>query len=344
MVHKCELVEQGFSQGACYVNFKDEKDRACVLTLRSKDGEIERLTESIHLSRPENYLSIYQSGCNLSCKKCHSWYFSKNVSGEWRAPKDILELCKKYEENVTHVEPREHATAYHAHESCRCCGFCVMNGERAENCPGKIQAGDIILSPQGWGPARNIVAFTGGDVTCRPEFYAECTRLVKEETNLWMLLETNGFGLTEKNLDILQRAGVDSFWLDIKAFDEEAHKWLTGCSNERILKLPKEMVKRNFVVEVLSLYIPGLVEEDQLEKIAELLVSVDPQIPFSIIAFFPEHRMKDYRKPKTGEMIAAYKKVKAAGLRNVRLGNLGVFLRSDRDYELLLEEVGKEGF
>jgi hypothetical protein len=31
----------------------------------------------------------------------------------------------------------------------------------------------FVLSPQGFGPARNIVAFTGGDVMCCPEFYGE---------------------------------------------------------------------------------------------------------------------------------------------------------------------------
>jgi len=38
----------------------------------------------------------------------------------------------------------------------------------------------------------------------------------------------------------------------------ETHKWLTGCSNEHILKLPEGILKRGFVLEVLSLYIPDL--------------------------------------------------------------------------------------
>ena len=36
------------------------------------------------------------------------------------------------------------------------------------------------------------MAFTGGDITCCPEFYAECADLVKTNTDLWVLLETNG--------------------------------------------------------------------------------------------------------------------------------------------------------
>jgi len=253
---------------------------------------------------------------------------------------DVLKACKEYERGVTIREPRERATAFHAHESCRCCGACVMHGKRSSLCPRMIQKKDIVLSPQGWGPARNIVAFTGGDLTCCPEYYADCARLIKAETDLWILIETNGYGLTPQNLDILKEAGVDSFWLDMKAYDGTDHKWLTGCFNRNILKLPEEIVKRDFVLEVLSLYIPNLVETPQLKKIARLLFDINPEIPFTILAFFPEHQMKRYKSPKVSEMISAYNEVKAIGLVNVRLGNTGIFATSEEDHHLLKEKVG----
>jgi pyruvate-formate lyase-activating enzyme len=215
-----------------------------------------------------------------------------------------------------------------------------MYGKRSSLCPKVIQKKEIVLSPQGWGPARNIVAFTGGDLTCCPEYYTECTRLIKAETDLWVLIETNGYGLTPQNLDVLKVAGVDSFWLDIKAHDGADHKWLTGCFNRNILKLPEEIVKRGFVLEVLSLYIPNLVETPQLKKIAQLIFEVDPEIPFTILAFFPEYQMKRYKSPKVSEMIVAYMEARAVGLRNVRLGNTGIFASSEQDYDLLKKKIG----
>jgi pyruvate formate lyase activating enzyme len=133
---------------------------------------------------------------------------------------------------------------------------------------------------------------------------------------------------------------VDSFWLDIKAYDETDHKWLTGCFNRNLLKLPEEILKRGFVLEVLSLYIPNLVETRQLKKIAQLLFDVDPEIPFTILAFFPEYQMKRYKSPKISEMIEAYTAVRSTGLRNVRLGNSGVFASTKEDHYLLREKVG----
>ncbi len=243
------------------------------------------------------------------------------------------------EKRVTLWEPRQKATAWHAQESCRCCGACVLYGERSRLCAAVLPRESIVLSPQGFGPARNILAFTGGDVMCRPEFYGHCARLVKEKTCLWVLLETNGFGLTGKNLDYLRDAGVDAFWLDIKAFDPEKHKWLTGCDNDRILRLPEEILARGFVLEVLSLYIPDLVEADQLTEIARILARTDPKIPFTILAFFPEYTMRDFRSPTVTDMVKAYELVMAAGLISVRLGNLGQFVRTDEDRQYLLAHL-----
>ena len=215
-----------------------------------------------------------------------------------------------------------------------------MQGKRSSLCPRVIQKKEILLSPQGWGPARNIVAFTGGDLTCCPEFYIECARLIKAETDLWVLIETNGYGLTPQHLDRLKDAGVDSFCLDIKAFDESDHKWLTGCFNRNILKLPEAIIKRGFVLEVLSLYIPTLVETPQLKKIARLIFDLNPEIPFTILCFFPEYQMKRYKSPKASEIVEAYNEVRAIGLRNVRLGNTGVFASTEEDHLLLKKKVG----
>ena len=60
----------------------------------------------------------------------------------------------------------------------------------------------------------------------------------------------------------ITRSDGERLALDIKAFDAATHKWLTGCDNDRILKLPREIIRRGFVLEVLSLYIPGRVEAD----------------------------------------------------------------------------------
>ena len=89
----CELRAQGRTSGSCKVEVEGRALPACKATLREREGKLERLIETVHLSRPENYLSIYQSGCNFSCRKCHSWRFSQKAAGEWYTVERLLRLC-----------------------------------------------------------------------------------------------------------------------------------------------------------------------------------------------------------------------------------------------------------
>lgn len=333
----CRLREEGFASGSCMVGSEGGKiDRACRVTLRWEGNVPLRLIKSAHLSRPEHYFSIYQSGCNFTCRKCHSWYFTQYASGQWMSPKDIGALARDYAKEINYLEPRERATSFHAHDLCLCCGLCVTEKNRSPYCPGVLGPDQVVLSPQGWGPARNIVGFTGGDLACQPEFYCLASQEIKgQREDLWILLETNGYGLTPKNLDRFKASGIDAFWLDIKAYDDGIHRKLTGCSNERILKLPYELRKRGFVLEVLSLFIPGWVEVDQIGGIAGIISEVDPLIPFTILAFFPEYQIRDVSPPNLGQMLEAYKRAKDFGLEDVRLGNIGVFVSTEEELELL---------
>ncbi len=336
------MIEQGFPSGSCTIEIDGDKRRACDVTLKW-DGSWYRLVKSAHLSRPEDYLSIYQSGCNHSCLKCHSWYFTQRFNGFWMSTDEIADMVADYEETVTVFEPRKRATMWHATDLCHHCGMCVTYGKRGKICPNKLTPDKIVFSPQGYGPARNIVGFTGGDLVCCAEFYAEATMKIKERCkNMWVLIETNGYGLTPNNLNLLMDAGVDSFWLDIKAYDESVYKKLCGTTNRWILKVPEMILERGFVLEVLTLYIPNWVEIDQIVKIAKIIADLDPEIPFTILAFFPAYKLSNERSPTLFEIVKAYFAVKDVGLKNVKIGNCGVFAKSEEDWDILLTLVGKD--
>lgn len=341
---KCPLVSQGYKTGSCLTKVNRESKRACEVTLKHEDQEWSRLIKSAHLSRPEHYYSIYQSGCNHTCLKCHSWEFSQKANGSWMSSTEVGRIAEAYEKIVTVWEPRERATMWHATDLCRSCGSCLIHGKRGELCPGEMEGKDILLSPQGIGPARNIMAFTGGDLTCHADFYCQASEEIKAKTrNMWVLLESNGYGLTPQNLDRMKASGVDSFWLDIKAYDDEIYKKLCGTTNDWVLESPGSIIERGFVLEVLTLFIPGWVEDDQIKKIAQMISGLDPEIPFTILAFFPAFRMKSVKPPILSDMIRVYHRIKQTGLKNVKLGNCGVFAKRPQDWEDLLREVGKNG-
>ncbi len=331
----CQMIHNGLEQGACLTEKDKKESPACRVTLRRKKNQYERLIRSMHLSRPEDYYSIYQSGCNHSCLKCHSHYFSKVASGEWMSTDQIAELSGEYLETVTVEEPRERATMWHAGDLCQHCGACVLEQRKSPHCPQKLDLHQVVLSPQGWGPARNIIAFTGGDIACQPQFYAEVAEKIKDQGKGWILLESNGYGLIPENLDILASGGIDSFWLDIKAYDEDVYRKLCGTSNAQILQSVQEIIDRNFVLEVLTLYIPGWVETNDHVQIARLVAETDPTIPTTLLAFFPEYILKNVRSPSFGAMIKSFAAMRNEGLKNLRFGNIGMFCRTVEERNLL---------
>lgn len=339
----CAMALQGFTPGSCAVRLPGgSTGLACQSTLR-KEGDLwYRLVHSVHLSRPEDYLSVYQSGCNHDCLKCHSWRFTQNFDGYWVSAEGLAEMAADYESSVTVWEPKERATMWHATDLCRHCGSCFLAGVRGRLCPRKLSLDQIIYSPQGFGPARNIVSFTGGDLACRPEFYAQAAEKIKDacSNRMWILLETNGYGLTPKNLEALAEGGVDAFWLDIKAYDGEVYRRLCGAPNDWILEAPERIVDKGFVLEVSTLFIPGWVETDQIARIAGLLAGVDREIPFTILAFFPEYKLMGARPPTMAEMIGAFSAARSEGLKNVKLGNCHVFAKTGEEWEKLISAVG----
>ncbi|MHA1926926.1 MAG: radical SAM protein [Candidatus Thorarchaeota archaeon] len=304
------MVDQNYPRGSCLIEVSEGRQKlACNVTLRhNKTKGYERQIKSLHLSRPEDYLSIYQSGCNHTCLKCHSHEFSKVSTGKWMSTDEIANVAKIYHADVTVFEPKEAATHWHANRLCRHCGSCVLYGTRPEECPAKLRPDQVVLS------------------------------------DLWILLETNGYGLTPKNLEAFAEGGIDAYWLDIKAYSEEVYRKLCGTTNAHILSSVEEIVNHGFTLEILTLYIPGIVETDEHMKLASLVAEVDPKIPMTLLAFFPCFKLQspDYRAPTVQEMAESFSAMRKEGLENLRIGNKGVFLKTKEDLQYLVDIIGPD--
>lgn len=340
---KCFLELHGYSSCGLVVRVNDDYLKPCDAGFKFSRSFLKRLIYDIVLSRPEDYLSIYQSMCNHNCLKCHSWYFTQISRGSWLAPEDIVKEVLKYSEKVTVWEPRSRATMWHASDLCAHCGYCIESGSRGPFCPRKLDPSKIIISPQGYGPARNIVSFTGGDLYCQPSYYIKTFKMIKREVpNMWVHIETNGYGLIPKTLELLYSSGLDSIWLDMKAFNENTYKWLCGTTNKWILELPQLIKDLGIVLEVVLLYIPKVVEKDQISMFGRMLANVDKSIPVTLLAFFPQYLMLNYRPPTKNEMLQAYYSLRNQGLSNVKIGNVSVFCKSVECIKDLIRVIGRE--
>jgi pyruvate formate lyase activating enzyme len=71
-----------------------------------------------------------------------------------------------------------------------------------------------------------------------------------------------------------------------------------------------------------SLLVPGYIDEREIGAIAEFIAGLNPDIPYSLLAFHPQFYMSDL--PVTSRVLAerCCQAATDAGLTNVRIGNM----------------------
>ncbi len=114
---------------------------------------------------------------------------------------------------------------------------------------------------------------TGGEPTLNRHYLVDLVSQLKEFVRD-VVLDTNGYLLDDAYLEELIEAGLTEVMFDLKAWDEKLHEWYTGYSNKRILaNIRNAYGKIKLVVN--TVYIPGIVDESEIERIARFLSEID---------------------------------------------------------------------
>ncbi|MGC8642174.1 MAG: radical SAM protein [Isosphaeraceae bacterium] len=203
---------------------------------------------------------------------------------------------------ITHNEKYRFATlhSYGCTFSCHVCSYKLRSG--ANGTPGLIaprpmkfltipEMKQALLSV----PV-NTVYFMGGEPTVSKEL-PEMLDFAKNALGARTFLgHTNGSRLPWANLD-----GAN---VGLKAWDEKVHLEYTGK--------PKRLIFDNFVAAVEAgmdiranvVFVPGLVDLDQVEAIAAWVATLNPEIPFHIMGYIPVPG-QPYARPTDEQMAAA---------------------------------------
>jgi len=183
------------------------------------------------------------------------------------------------------------------------------------------------------------ICYFGGDPSPQLPHALRASRLALER-NPWRILricwETNGTMhpslLRQAAALSLQSGGCIKF--DLKARSEGLHMALCGVTNRRTLEnfellagYTMERPSPPFLIAS-TLLIPGYIDREEVMRIASFIVSLNPEIPYSLLAFHPQFLMGDL--PTTSRRLAyeCLEAAKEAGLKNVRIGNTHLL----RDY------------
>lgn len=177
------------------------------------------------------------------------------------------------------------------------------------------------------------ICYFGGDPAPQVPFSLKASRLAMEKSKgriLRVCWETNGSlnrGLLNRMTELaLESGGCIKF--DLKAWDDNLHKVLTGVTNRRTLenfaRVAERIMERPVPPLLIAntLLVPGYIDEEEIRNIAGFIASTHPDIPYSLLAFHPHFYMSDL--PLTSKTLAhrCLSVAQEMGLKNVRLGNI----------------------
>ena len=158
------------------------------------------------------------------------------------------------------------------------------------------------------------IIITGGEPTLNRNYLIDLVSKLNFSDDI--IIETNGYFLNEEYVNELIKAGLSEIMLDLKAYDEGLHKWYTGFSNHPILEnVGKIHEKINLIIK--TVYIPGIIDEAEIENIARFISNLDPEIEYRINDFKASKGIS--RNPSHWEIENAYSTVKKHHLKNVTI-------------------------
>jgi len=67
--------------------------------------------------------------------------------------------------------------------------------------------------------------------------------------------------------------------------------------------------------------VPGYVDPAEVGRIARFIAEINPDIPYSLLAFYPQFFLSDLPTTSRGHAESALAEARAAGLTRVRIGN-----------------------
>ena len=180
----------------------------------------------------------------------------------------------------------------------------------------------------------SCVCFFGGDpspqIAHALVFSSKVVEIAEREGRIIRICwETNGHinrRYLKRMADIsLETGGIIKF--DLKAWTPSVYKALTGADIGPVLEnfryLAGRMDERPEVplLTASTLLVPGYVDVEEVEGIAGFIASLNPDIPYTLLAFHPDYMMRDLPPTSARHAEAALKAARKAGLRRVSLGN-----------------------
>ena len=172
----------------------------------------------------------------------------------------------------------------------------------------------------------SVIAYTYNEPTIWTEYALAIMKLAHKNKikNVWV---SNGY-MSKETLKLIAPY-LDAINVDLKSFREEFYQKVVHAHIEPVKENIKKIWEMGIWEEVTTLIIPSFNDsENELKEIAQFLVTISPDLPWHISAFYPNYKMLDVPSTSKETLLKAYHIGKDAGLKYVYTGNI-----PDSNYE-----------
>ena len=161
------------------------------------------------------------------------------------------------------------------------------------------------------------VAFTYNEPLIGFEYVRDTSKILKER-GLKSVLVTNGYATSDYFNELLSL--IDAMNIDLKSINPEFYKRIGGDLDTVTRNIGAAATRCH--IELTCLLIEGENDDEgEMERMADFIASVSPDIPFHISRFFPRYHMTDRPPTDIGKM-KRFEEIAGRRLKNVHLGNV----------------------
>ena len=147
-----------------------------------------------------------------------------------------------------------------------------------ENDPSRFLSIEEVIALLRGHEVRSAI-FMGTEAALDPEMPA-LARALKREFQSYNILLTNGL----KQADVQD---IDEIIFSLKAVTPDLHKAYTGMDNDAILRNFEAFARSGRQMQAETVLIPGLIEADEVDRVAVFIAAIDRRIKLRIDAYFP---------------------------------------------------------
>lgn len=179
----------------------------------------------------------------------------------------------------------------------------------------------------------SCICYFGGDPTPQLPHAIRTSQIALEKHKdkiLRICFESNGSMSPSLCRQIAELSLVSggNIKFDLKCFDEHLNIALCGVTNSQTLRnfeylaeFGKQRREPKFLTAS-TLLVPGYVDAIEVAQISKFIASLDPEIPYSLLAFYPQFCLTNLPVTPRKQAEECLQAAREAGLRNVWTGNI----------------------